>query len=75
MTTWDEHLAQCKKTALAYVDRGELADAVASMGSDIQKHPETKMSDAAIGSLIYVAMLRIMADDVRGVREWIEGFR
>ena len=72
---WDEHLKWCKQRALEYVDRGELGDAVASMASDIMKHPETKMSDATIGSLVMVAMLRIMDGDGRGVREWVEGFR
>jgi hypothetical protein len=35
----DEHLAWCKKRALEYWRAGDLANAVASMGSDLDKHP------------------------------------
>jgi hypothetical protein len=75
MRTRDEHLEWCKQRAREYLDRGELADAVASMGSDMDKHPETKMADEKIGMLMYVAMIRITEGDARGVREWVEGFR
>jgi hypothetical protein len=69
--TRDEHLAWAKQRALEYVDRGELADAVASMGGDLAKHPE-------LGSgpyIVQLGMLRVLNGDRRGVREWIEGFR
>jgi hypothetical protein len=75
MRTREEHLEWCKQRAREYVDRGELADAVASMGSDMDKHPETRMAGEKMGMLIYVAMLRITEGDVQGVREWVEGFR
>jgi hypothetical protein len=73
--TRDEHLEWCKQRAREYLDRGELADAVASMGSDMDRHPETRMAGEKMGTLIYVAMIRITEGDVQGVREWIEGFR
>jgi hypothetical protein len=69
--TRDEHLAWCKTRALEYLDRGELADAVASMGSDLSKHFETKHLDP----LIMVGMLAVIDHDEAGVRRWIEGFR
>lgn len=37
-----EHLQWCKNRAMEYVDRGEINDALASMGSDLNKHPDTK---------------------------------
>ena len=37
-----EHLEWCKKRALEYVDMGDLAQAFASMASDLRKHPETE---------------------------------
>jgi hypothetical protein len=75
MMTREEHLEWCKQRAREYLDRGELADAVASMGSDMDKHPETRMAGDKMGTLMYVAMFRITEGDVQGVREWVEGFR
>jgi hypothetical protein len=66
-----EHLAWCKARALEYLDRGELHNAVASMGSDLSKHPETKQSSSA---LMLLGMRYVMEYDVAGVRRWIEGF-
>lgn len=37
-----DHLAWCKQRALEYVAIGELQQAFASMGSDLNKHDETK---------------------------------
>ena len=73
--TREEHLEWCKQRAREYLDRGELAEAVASMGSDMDKHPETRMAGDKMGTLIYVAMFRITEGDVQGVRDWVEGFR
>ena len=75
MRTREEHLEWCKQRAREYLDRGELADAVASMGSDMDKHPETRMAGEMGTLMMYVAMLRIMDGDARGVREWVEDFR
>jgi hypothetical protein len=75
MRTWDEHLAWCKQRALEYVDRGELADAIASMGSNLNKHPETKLSESVSASLMAVAKLYIVNHDEEGVRRWVESFR
>jgi hypothetical protein len=75
MRTREEHLEWCKQRAREYLDRGDLANAVASMGSDMDKHPETRMAGEKMGTLIYVAMFRITEGDVQGVRDWVEGFR
>jgi hypothetical protein len=72
MTTRAEHLAWCKLRALDYADVGDLAGAMASMGSDLNKHPDTKghlgielmMLEALSGRLIAPAE----------IRKFIEGF-
>ncbi len=68
---WSEHLDWCKQRALEYLDRGDLGSAVASMTSDMGKHPEGRVNVhlAALG-LMYVR-----DGDVAGARRWIEGFR
>ena len=35
-----EHLEWCKKRACEYIDRGDTTNALASMMSDLKKHPE-----------------------------------
>ena len=37
-----EHLQWCKDRALEYVDAGQLSQALASLISDLNKHPETQ---------------------------------
>jgi len=66
----EEHLAWCKERALEYVTAGELADAVASMGSDLGKHPETQ----ADPYLMMIGMRHVIDGDYAAVRRWIEGF-
>jgi uncharacterized membrane-anchored protein len=68
----EDHLAWCKKRALEYVDAGELVNAVTSMGSDLNKHPETSMDNPF---LLMAGALEAQKGDVHGVRRWIEGFR
>lgn len=71
MRTREEHLAWAKQRALEYLDAGDLANAVASMGSDLDKHPELGCNPY----LIQLAMLHIISGDAREVRRWIECFR
>ena len=68
--TRQEHLAWSKARALEYLDAGELADAVASMGSDLNKHPETVCNPFLMG----IGMKAVIDNDAAGVRRWIEGF-
>jgi len=42
VVTRAEHLAWAKERALEYAERGDVAQAMASLGSDLNKHPETK---------------------------------
>ena len=67
--TRSEHLQWCKDRALAYLPDSP-ADAVASMGSDMAKHPETDIPP----QLMTLGMMSLMGNDVEGVRRWIEGF-
>ena len=68
--TSTEHMEWAKKRALVYVDRGELRDAVASMISDLGKHPDTECP-----AFLGVAGMLASADgDADFVRHWIEGF-
>lgn len=69
--TREEHLQWCKNNAYRYWREGKLADAVISMGSDLDKHPETKSNP-------YLLMLGAMYAsryESEEVRRWIEGFR
>jgi hypothetical protein len=75
MRTREEHLEWCKERAREYLNEGDLANAVASMGSDMDQHPETRMAGEKMGMLMYVALIRITEGDVQGVRDWVEGFR
>jgi hypothetical protein len=68
--TRDEHLHWAIERALDYVDHGKLLDAVTSMGSDLDKHPE-------LGCNPYLLMIGAMDaqnGDRAAVRRWILGF-
>ncbi|HEY1887150.1 MAG TPA: hypothetical protein VGG86_14055 [Roseiarcus sp.] len=71
MMTREEHLDWCKKRALEYVDAGDLAEAVASMAKDLQKHPEMGVN----AYLLRLGMMYYDQGDPAAVRRWIEGFR
>jgi hypothetical protein len=71
MRTREEHLDFCKRRALEYLDAGDLVNAVTSMGSDLDKHPETRAS----AELVLLGGMYALNQDAAGVRRWIEGFR
>ena len=67
-----EHLEWCKKRALEYVGNDGLQQAFASMGSDLNKHPET---EGHIG--IQLGMQLMMGNQLSTqdeMRRFIEGF-
>lgn len=69
MMARDEHLAWCKERALQYLPRNP-ADAMTSMMSDLQKHPELKDHiGLAIAPMFYGGH-----NDPEQVRRWIVGF-
>ena len=70
--TRSEHLQWCKDRALEYVNNGDLANAYASMVSDLSNHKGTQEHSA-----ISLGMSLRMAghlDTVEKMRKFIEGF-
>lgn len=65
-----EHLQWCKDRALEYLNRGDGQNAVASMLSDLRKHPQTA-SSVEIGTML---MFATNMNDMNSVRRFIEGF-
>lgn len=71
--TRDEHLAQCKKFALKYLDEGNPREAFTSMLSDLRKHPETENHKGGEIGVMFM-MLPGWIDNPQEVRRWIVGF-
>jgi hypothetical protein len=71
MRTREEHLEWCKERARKYLDAGDLLNAVTSMGSDLDKHPEMGCNPA----LLMVGAMYAQTGNTADVRRWIEGFR
>lgn len=69
--TRQEHLEWCKKRALEYIDRGDTQQAVASMMSDLRKHPET---ESAINGVLGQLGLMAAMSSVDVARRYITGF-
>ena len=68
----DEHVEWCKQRALEYVDKGELSDAFASMGSDLNKHPDTEGHPGIqMGMMLLVGGQLDRPDQMR---KFIDGF-
>ena len=68
--TREKHLQWCKGRALGYVD--DAPSAVASMGSDMRKHPETENH---IG--IQLGTMLLMGGHMNSsaeVEKWVNGF-
>lgn len=70
--TREQHLQWCKDRANEYLAEGDLANAVTSMLSDLDKHEETR---GAGESMAMLGMLYITQHDREGVKRWVEGFR
>jgi hypothetical protein len=66
-----EHVEWCKVRAREYLDAGDATNAVASMGSDMEKHPETR---EAAQALMMLGVMHAAAGNLAGVRRWVEGF-
>ena len=70
--TREEHLDWAKERALEYAKRGDIQQAVASMLSDLRKHPELERH--AGGDL---GMMLLMSGNMRdslACEKWINGF-
>jgi len=59
--------------ALEYVDAGDLHQALASLTSDLRKHPDTRGHDAIrLGTMLAMSG---HLDTAPKMRDWIEGVR
>jgi hypothetical protein len=70
--TREEHLEWCKARAEFYWSQGELINAVASMASDLEKHPEM---GPVPPSMVLLGGLMATNHDREGVKRWIDGWR
>lgn len=70
--TREEHLAWCKKRAHEYLSQGDVQNAIASMMSDLNKHPETAGINPAISM---VGMMAAANHDIPGAKRFIDGFK
>jgi hypothetical protein len=67
-----EHLDWCKKRALEYAEKGDIVQAITSMGSDLEKHPETKgHRGTELGVMLLVAGSLSTVEDAK---RFINGF-
>jgi hypothetical protein len=68
----EDHLQWCKDRALVYADQGDVSEAVASMSSDLNKHPDT----ANHGAVTLMMMMAMSGQFERPgeLRKFIEGF-
>lgn len=73
MKTREQHLEWCKVQAREYLAEGDLMNAVTSMMSDLEKHPETAIRGDA--TLLMVGIFAINSGDPKEVSRFIEGFR
>jgi hypothetical protein len=69
-----EHLRWAKDRALEYADQGDGASAIASLRSDLAKHPETAGSADVVDGLMFPLMLNGHLDSPAELRKFIEGF-
>lgn len=73
MRTREEHLQFCKDRAHEYLAEGDLPNAVTSMLSDLQRHPETRFQEE--NPLVMFGLMAAMNNNREEVRRFIDGFR
>lgn len=71
--TRQEHLNWCKQRALEYVEAGDNSQAMASMCSDVMKHPETQMHQST-NELGMGMLLAGLLNSPQQMRDWINGY-
>jgi Tfp pilus assembly protein PilF len=71
MRDHDEHLEWAKARAREYLDRGDHANAVTSIMSDLAKHPDWSQGHL----LAAMAMLYMVEPHIETARRIVEGFR
>ena len=70
--TREEHLGWCKQRSLEYVEIGNYQEAMTSMFSDLDKHPETANHPGS--QLGLSLMIAGQLNDEHSVRKFINGF-
>ena len=68
-----QHLELSRGRALAFLDEGQVGQAVYSMTTDLMKHPH--FDSEAIKTFGYIQMIHVGAYDVNNARKWIESIR
>ena len=69
-----EHLQWAKDRALMYADQEDMANAIASLQSDLQKHPDTAPSASVVSQLMMPLAMMGKFDRPGELRKFIEGF-
>jgi hypothetical protein len=69
----EEHIAECKRRALEYLDLMDPKQAFTSMLSDMSKHPETKEHVGIRMGVMFMMLPGWITNPVE-VRRWIVGF-
>lgn len=72
--TRQEHLQWCKDRALEYVKAGDNNQALASMLSDLGKHPETETSLKVCGPLGMMMLMSGQLSKAEQMEKFIKGF-
>lgn len=72
MRTRDEHLEWCKERARWDLDRGNVADAIATMCTCLEQHPDFVGIAEKMGPLAIYYALR---NDIEDAKRFVEGFR
>jgi hypothetical protein len=73
MTTRAEHMKWSKERALEYADQGDAGNAIASLRSDLGKHPDTEASAGIVDDLMVPLLLNGHLEGGE-LRKFIEGF-
>jgi hypothetical protein len=68
-----EHLAWCKQRALEYVDAGDVDLALASLISDLGKHPSTVRTGQIVAEAGTMLAAAGELSTPEKMREWING--
>ena len=68
----NEHVDWCKQRALEYIEQDDLASALASMGSDLNKHPDTEGHPGIQMDIMLLAGGQLDRPDQ--MRKFIQGF-
>jgi hypothetical protein len=68
----EEHLEWCKKRALQYVEADDVVQAIMSMLSDLDKHPETESHAGKTLGIMLLSSGQLKTKEE--TRKFIEGF-